>query len=199
MKSIKVSEGKSMTPSHPSAWMAQPINFDRIGRDLRHMIDQLSSSLWHNPFGHLGMLGNCNGFHIHSLVPFPEINLSETETSVEITAELPGMVEKDIELIFSNGFLTIKGSKDEKEDKEEADYHLYERRFGSFERMVMVPEGIDTNAISASLAQGILTITLPKTPEAQSSQKKITITSEKPTPDKASPDKSEKNEGKLKS
>lgn len=178
MKSIKISETKSVQPAS-GAWLAQPVSFDKIGRDLRHMVDQISSSLWNNPFYQSALLTNGNGFHLHSLVPFPEINLSENDKAVEITAELPGMKEEDIDLVFANGFLTIKGSKQEETDKSEADYHLCERRFGTFERMVLVPEGIDTNAISAKLVQGILTITLPKTKEAQSSQTKIAITSEK--------------------
>ena len=109
-------------------------------------------------------------------MPFPEINLSESETALEITAELPGMTEGDIDLSLSNGFLTIKGSKEEEDKKDDADYHLYERRFGSFERMILVPDGVDTDHIEAKLAQGVLTVTLPKTKEAQASQKKIAIT-----------------------
>ncbi len=177
MKSVKITESKSTAlPAHPSQWMGQPMNFDQIGRDLRHMIDQVSSSLWHNPFYKSGILGNGNGFHIHSLVPFPEINLSESETALEITAEVPGMTEDDIELSLSNGFLTIKGSKEEEDNKQDANYHLYERRFGSFERMVLMPDGIDTEQVKAKLDHGILTIHMPKTKEAQATQKKIPIT-----------------------
>ena len=176
MKAVKVTETKTSQPAHPSQWMNPQVSFDKIGRELRHMVDQLSSSLWHNPFYQPGLLGNGNGFQIHSLVPFPEINLSESEPALEITAELPGMTEGDIDLSLSNGFLTIKGSKEEEDKKDDADYHLYERRFGSFERMILVPDGVDTDHIEAKLAQGVLTVTLPKTKEAQASQKKIAIT-----------------------
>jgi HSP20 family protein len=76
---------------------------------------------------------------------------------------------------LTNGILTIRGEKrDEKEEKNK-DYYLSERSFGSFERSFQVPENIDTDKISAGFKKGVLTITLPKSAEAQSSEKKIEV------------------------
>jgi HSP20 family protein len=85
------------------------------------------------------------------------------------------MDERNIELKLSNNTLTIKGEK--KEDKEERlkDYYLSERRYGSFTRSFPVPDGVDTAKIEAAFAKGVLTIKLPKTAEAQKSEKTIAI------------------------
>lgn len=75
---------------------------------------------------------------------------------------------------LANGNLTIKGEKqEEKEEKEkEKDYYLHERSFGSFERSFALPEGVDRDKVGASFKKGVLTVTLPKTPEAQNADKK---------------------------
>jgi HSP20 family protein len=93
----------------------------------------------------------------------------------EITAELPGLDDKDIEVSLSNSALTIKGEK--KEDKEEKgkDYYLSERRYGSFARSFVVLEGVDADKIEASFSKGVLSVKLPKTAEARKNEKKIEV------------------------
>jgi HSP20 family protein len=106
------------------------------------------------------------------------MDIAETEKAYEITAELPGMSESDVEVIASNGDLTIKGEKkEEKEEKEEKkkDYYLSERRYGSFERRMQIPKGVDADKIEATFKKGVLTVTLPKTPQAQKPEKKISV------------------------
>ena len=83
--------------------------------------------------------------------------------------------QNNIDVKFSDGTLTIKGEKrDEKEEKKK-DYYLSERRYGSFQRSFGVPGSVDADKINASFKNGVLTVTLPKTAEAQESEKKITI------------------------
>ena len=94
--------------------------------------------------------------------------------NIEI-AELPGMDEKNIEVRFANGNLIIKGEKEEEKEEKKKDYHLRERHFGSFERQFAVPEGVDTDKIEASFKKGVLSITLPKKPEAIKAEKKIEV------------------------
>ena|SRR5271166_5023323 len=94
--------------------------------------------------------------------------------NIEI-AELPGMDERNIEVRFANGNLIIKGEKEEEKEEEKKDYHLRERHFGSFERQFAVPEGVDTDKIEASFKKGVLSITLPKKPEAIKAEKKIEV------------------------
>jgi HSP20 family protein len=92
-----------------------------------------------------------------------------------VTAELPGMDEKSIEVKVAGGALTIKGEKQEEKEEKKKDYYLHERRFGSFERAFRIPEGVDADKIEASFKKGVLTVSLPKTAEAQKAEKKITV------------------------
>jgi HSP20 family protein len=107
----------------------------------------------------------------------PAVDVVEKETAYEITAELPGMDEKNIELTVADDMLTIKGEKREEREEKKKDYYLSERRFGSFERSFRLPEGVESDKVEASFKKGVLTVTLPKTPEAQkkSKEKKISI------------------------
>jgi HSP20 family protein len=105
----------------------------------------------------------------------PAVDISESDKAYEITAELPGMDEKDIEVKVVNGNLMIKGERQEQKEEKQKDYYLHERRFGSFERHFQVPEGADADKIEASFKKGVLTVTLPKKPEAQKPAKKIEV------------------------
>ena len=71
--------------------------------------------------------------------------------------------------------LTIKGEKKDEREEKQKDYHLSERRYGSFQRSFGVPDGVDADKIEAHFKNGVLTVTLPKRPEAQKSEKKIAI------------------------
>jgi HSP20 family protein len=75
----------------------------------------------------------------------------------------------------TNGNLTIKGEKQEEKEEKKKDYYLHERHFGSFERSFDVPEGVDADKIEANFKKGVLTVTLPKKPEAQKPAKKIEV------------------------
>lgn len=85
------------------------------------------------------------------------------------------MDEKDIEVKVANGGLTIKGEKQEEKEEKKKDYYLHERRFGSFERCFAIPEDVDADKIEAHFKKGVLTVTLPKKPEAQKAEKKIEV------------------------
>ena len=87
------------------------------------------------------------------------------------------MDEKDIEVKVANGVMTIKGQKEENKEEKKEDFHLRERRFGSFERALKVPDTVD-DKIEASFKKGVLTVTLPKTAEAQKPVKKIEVKGE---------------------
>jgi HSP20 family protein len=83
--------------------------------------------------------------------------------------------EKNIEVKLTNGSLTIKGEKKEEKEEKKKDYYLHERHFGAFERCFQVPEGVDTDKIDASFKKGVLTVKLPKKPEARKPTKKIEV------------------------
>jgi HSP20 family protein len=105
----------------------------------------------------------------------PAIDITESDKAYEITAELPGLDEKNVEVKLANGDLTIKGEKQEEKEEQEKDYYLNERRFGSFKRTFRVPEGVDASKIEATFNKGVLTVTLPKSPEAKKAEKKIEV------------------------
>src|SRR5271166_186266 len=110
-----------------------------------------------------------------SWVAVPAIDFVERDNAYEVHADLPGMDEKDIEVNVAGGVLTIKGEKREDKEEKKPDFHLRERRFGSFERALRVPEGVEADKIEASFKKGVLTVTLPKTAEAQKPVKTIEV------------------------
>ena len=105
----------------------------------------------------------------------PAVDIAESEKGYEITAELPGMDEQNVEVKVANGNLTIKGEKREEKEEKKKDYFLHERHFGSFERSFQLPEGVDADKIEANFKKGVLTVTLPKKLEAQKPTKKIEV------------------------
>ena len=105
----------------------------------------------------------------------PPVDFVEKDGDYEISAELPGLDEKHVDVKLSNGVLTISGEKkDEKEEKKEG-YYFSERRYGSFKRAFRVPDGVDADKIAATFEKGVLKIRLPKSPEAKAQEKKIEI------------------------
>jgi len=151
----------------PQQW--QP--FEQFRREIDRLFDDFSSGFWH------GSLFDMTPFRRTEAAfrTMPAVDVAETDKAYEITAELPGLEEKNIEVKLANGVLSIKGEKQEEKEEKEKDYYRRERSFGSFERSFQVPEGIDTDKIAASFKNGILSVTLPKSAEAQKQEKKIEV------------------------
>jgi HSP20 family protein len=106
-------------------------------------------------------------------VTWPHIEVSETDTEMKVTAELPGLDEKDVAVELANGVLAIRGEK--KTETEDKDRLFSERYYGRFERRIPV-EDVNQDKVAASFQNGVLTVTLPKSPEAQQKVKRIAIT-----------------------
>jgi HSP20 family protein len=106
----------------------------------------------------------------------PRTNVTETKDGLTITAELPGLEAKDVDVAIAGDMLTIKGEK--KQEKEEKDeyHHVVERTYGAFSRMVRLPAPVAADKIKASFKNGVLTVSLPKTEEAK--QKAIPVSVE---------------------
>ena len=100
----------------------------------------------------------------------PAIDVAENDKAYKVTAELPGMEAKNVGVTVSGDTLTIKGEKRQEKEEKEENYYLCERSFGSFQRSFTLPA--DRDKISSELAKGVLTITLPKTADAQQQQQK---------------------------
>lgn len=106
----------------------------------------------------------------------PKIDVHENDKTLTVTAELPGIDEKDVELTVKNGVLTLKGEKryERKDDKDEA--RVIERRYGSFQRCFTLPDTVDDEKADAKFDKGVLTITLPKRPGSEKPERRIGIT-----------------------
>ncbi len=105
----------------------------------------------------------------------PKLSLTESESELVLTAELPGLCEKDVSVELDRDILTVKGEKKaEKEEKNGGKYYC-ERSFGSFERSIRLPSGMVKEGIDARVRDGVLTVKVPKSPEAKAEYKKIPI------------------------
>jgi HSP20 family protein len=108
---------------------------------------------------------------------YPQVSVSEDEKQIKVQAEIPGMNEKDIEINYEPGYLTLRGEKKEEEQRksESGQVQFSECRYGSFERRIPLRREIQQDQIQASYDRGVLTISLPKTEEARASAKRIPI------------------------
>jgi HSP20 family protein len=105
----------------------------------------------------------------------PAVDGGEKDDAYRVTAELPGLDEKDIEVSVADDVLTIKAEKKEEKEQEGKNYYLSERRYGLCQRAFQLPAGVDQSKIEASFQKGVLSLTLPKLAEAQKKEKKIDI------------------------
>jgi HSP20 family protein len=169
---VKTEEKASVRASARSAW--QP--FEGLRREVDRLFDDFDRGLWRSPF-------RSSTFDVEPFWPrqiatwstAPAVDIAEKDNAFEVTAELPGIDEKNVEVKLVNGNLTIKGEKKEEKEEKKKDYYLSERHFGSFERSFTVPEGVDTDKIEASFNKGVLTVRLPKKPETIKPEKKIEV------------------------
>lgn len=106
---------------------------------------------------------------------WPRVELGETDKELRITAELPGLDEKDIDITIEEGVLTLRGEK--RSEIEEKDRGYSERSYGRFERRLGLPKGIDRDGANAAFKNGVLTVTLPKTAAANENVRRIPVNS----------------------
>ena len=107
----------------------------------------------------------------------PSVDISETDKAYEITVELAGLDDKDVEVVLRDDVLTIAGEKKTEREEKEKDYYLSERSYGSFQRAFRLPDDVTADKIKATMDKGVMTVVLPKSPASKSRQKKISITS----------------------
>jgi HSP20 family protein len=108
----------------------------------------------------------------------PSVDITETDKEIKVSAELPGMDEKDIDVSLTKDALTIKGEKKEEKEEKKKDYYRMERSYGSFFRTIPLPVEIETEKVKAQFKKGVLTVTLPKTAKAIKETKKISVKAE---------------------
>jgi HSP20 family protein len=158
---------EASSPATPSAkfleW--QPFQVDRLFRDFE-------TGFLQSPF-----YREVNNFWRRELTSpvTPACDVIEKDNAFELTAELPGLDPKNIELSVAQDILTIKGEKNEQKEEKTKDRYVSERRYGSFRRSVQLPASVDASKIEAKYKSGILTVSLPKSAEAQKKQTVIPI------------------------
>lgn len=103
----------------------------------------------------------------------PPVDIYETDNEIVLTAELPGMEEKDVDLEVHDNVLTLKGERTVDTSVKQESYHRLERAYGSFSRSFTLPQTVDQAGISANYSKGVLEIRMPKTVKAQPKQIKI--------------------------
>ena len=150
-------------------WGRQESNAPALYRDeerspflsLRREMDRLFDDFFRSP-----VLGSRFG---GAAMAWPSLEVSDTDNEVRITAELPGMSDKDVELTVQDGVLTLRGEK--KSEQEDKDRGWSERFYGRFERRIALPDGVDEEGCNATFRDGVLTVTLPKSADAQRSRR----------------------------
>gem|GEM_PF-41823 len=113
----------------------------------------------------------------NTLTFHPNVNVSSQDEQYLVTVEAPGMGEDDLSIDVHDGILTIKGNKKEEKEEKDGDFYRAERRYGTFQRVLSLPKDANSEAIEASMKNGVLTILIPRDPLDESQVKKITINS----------------------
>jgi HSP20 family protein len=138
---VQVKKAERPTPS-----LAEWRPFESLRREIDHLFDDFWSGSWRAP----------PALRFPDVEPFwrgegwgkaPAVDVAETEKSYEITAELPGMHENNIDVKVADGVLTIKGEKEEEKEEKKKDYYVSERRYGSFQRSFTVPSRVDARTV----------------------------------------------------
>ncbi len=105
----------------------------------------------------------------------PKADLSATDKEYRLTVEIPGVSEKDLTLAISGNSLTIRGEKKQEKEEKEKEFYRIERSYGSFQRVLTLPEDVDLDGIGAGFKDGVLTVTMPRKEVAEDAVKTIEI------------------------
>lgn len=135
--------------------------FLALHRDVNRLFDDALRG-----FG-LPLAGRSAGFD------WPSLEMREADGALTVTAETPGLGAEDVEILLEDGALVLRGEK--RAEVEDAGRRFSERFYGRFERRVPLPCEVEADAVSAEFRDGVLTVTLPKTPQAQSQVRRIEV------------------------
>jgi HSP20 family protein len=175
-----VEEAMAETTSHsetkaPAKREEAATPFDMLRREIDRVFDDVRGGTFRWPFRRPGMDLEVAWPRAEGWQMAPAMDLVEKDGTFEITAELPGLDEENVEVKVSDNTLTIRGEKHEEKEEKDKQYFLSERRYGTFQRSFRIPVGVDVERIAAVFSKGVLTVTLPKSAEAKPAEKKIDI------------------------
>ena len=147
----------------PSRYRDEGDPFMTLHREMNRLFDDVFRGFDLTPVG------------MSRMASWPHVEVIENDKDVRVSAELPGLEDKDVEVLMGEGVLTIRGEKkSEVEDKERA---FSERTYGRFERRIPLAWEVDEDKIEASFKNGVLTVTMPKSAQASSHVKRIAVNS----------------------
>ncbi len=163
----KTEEKPAERAAVPAAWRP----FESLRHEVDRLFEDFDRGFWRFP--------SRSPFDIEPFwrrgVTAPVVDIVEREKDYQVAAELPGIEEKDVEVKVTDDVMTIKGEKKEEKEEKKKDYYLSERRYGAFQRSFSLPDGVDADKIEASFKKGVLTVTLPKKPEAIKPERKVEV------------------------
>lgn len=163
---IEVKKGHALAEARMDPWQS-------LRKEMSRLLNRFDMDFHWPSFDQAFALaphGSTSTFELNT----PLVDVAESEKAYTLTAELPGLDQKDVEVFLSNHRLTLKGEKRQEKEEKDKNHYISERLYGSFERSFTLPDEIDREKIAAEFSKGVLTITLPKTAEAQK-QKKIDV------------------------
>jgi HSP20 family protein len=152
-------------------------SIERLRTEIDRLMGDFLRGYWHIPFRRPAVDVEPIWRGDIGLAARPAVDIVDKDEAFKLTAELPGVDEKQIEIKFSDGTLTIEGQKQEEPEDAKQDHFVSERYYGEFHRTFRVPDGVDADKIAAHVKNGVLSVTLPKTAESRRKQKKIDIKS----------------------
>lgn len=142
----------------------EPLN--ELQRSMNRLFDDFFNRFELSPFGGFG----------ESFGAFqPQVDVTESDKAITVSAELPGLDEKEIEVTLSHNVLTLRGEKKEEKEEKGRSYYRVERSYGSFHRSIPLPSEVENDEVEATFKKGVLTVTVPKTPDAQKRSKRIAV------------------------
>lgn len=127
------------------------------GGSLRKEMDRLFDRFFEPAWGEMPALGDWS----------PTVDVNEEKDTITVKAELPGVEQKDIAVSLHDGVLSIKGEKRAEKEEQDKRYHRVERSYGAFYRAIQLQSAVDAGKVAATFKDGVVTITLPKVPEAK--------------------------------
>lgn len=145
----------------------------QIHRDIDRLFDQFFRGFNLPAVGGFGAFPAFEG----TAVLKPKVDLSATDSEYQLTVEIPGVSEKDVSVDIAAGALTIRGEKKQEKEDKEKNYYRIERSYGSFQRVLSLPEDVDQDNIKASFKNGVLFVTMPRKAMPKGEVKKVEITS----------------------
>ena len=164
-----------------SRWGEDTDPFLQMRREMNRLFDDVFSG-----FGGFGLPG-AFAPALQQMPAAPKIDVSETENEIQIKAEMPGIDQKDVEVLLEDDRLIIRGEKKEEREDKDRNYHVRERVQGVFSRTLPLPFAPDPNQVKAEFKDGVMTITIPKPQEVKQKQHRIDVQKDTSTPSERTP------------